>query len=363
MVLHKKVKSILKLGVFFLAYNIATLGGLNGWASPFYRVKQEYGIIYTEVDGDRKIDDKVGYHWRFWGLPNNWIFNTKELSKRVEYIFLDDKNFPHEMQAKDFLKFQGRGVWTYRIVNLEKFGIKMGKDALNMLKQELDGIAKPAIQSKGIEEIVTNMEQINNEVNSSQNIKKLEQKYGIEIISFALTHATYPKEMNEKTAQAKAIRIMAEAEKEAAVNRGEAWKTLGDADEYRLKNLTRGSGVESEEGKRQALETLGLLKLAEVLRVREGENTYIFTDNGKVPNLTLPSKEKTMGVDGKEKEKEKPIVPYYKKDKATGWFIDPATGFLIDPETGKLIAPNTLKDATGTSEQIESETNTRNDNM
>lgn len=345
MVLHKKIKYALQVGALFLAYNLVGLGGLEGWGTPFYRVKQEYGIVATEIDGTRRADEKVGWHFRFKWLPNNWVYDTKEFSKRVEFIYLDGKAFEHEMQAADFLKFQGRGVWTYKITDLEKFGVKMGDNALGMLKQELDGLAKPVIQSKGIEEIVTDMEEINKLVNASPRIKDIEKKYGIKILSFALTHATYPKEMNEKTVQAKGIKIIAEATKEAAVNRAEAWMTLGDADEYRLDKLTKGAGVESEEGRRQALETLGLLKLAEVLRVREGENTYIFMDNGQMPNLTLPDKKRSIKVSNERPVSRRKIVEYYKKDSETGWFIDPATEFLIHPDTGQLMDPRFVRDS------------------
>ncbi|RMD58833.1 hypothetical protein D6821_02590, partial [Candidatus Parcubacteria bacterium] len=115
------------------------------------------------------------------------------------------------MQAADQIKFLGAGVWTYRVVDLEKFGIEMGDDALAMLTAELNGVAKPIIQSRSIEDIVTKLDQIQAAVMASPETKNIENRYGIEIISFKMTDASYPQEMNEKSAEAKGIRIRAQA--------------------------------------------------------------------------------------------------------------------------------------------------------
>lgn len=290
----KKFMSYAKWSAVIAAWNLIGLGAFGGASTPFYRVKQEHARVLTHIDGSRTIDDKVGVHFRFNSInPTKWVFTTKEYSQRVEYLHLDNDPKPHTMQAADKLTFQGAGVWTYRVVDLEKYGIKMGNKAQEMLTEQLNGIAKAKIQSKNIEAIVTKIDTINQEIMNSKEIKELENKYGIDIQSFNLKHATYPKEMNEKAAEAKGIKIKAEAIKNAAEDLAKAKETLAAANKKYLQELIDGSGVQTEEGRKKALEILDHLNMYEMLEKRPaGENTYIFTPSGSAPNMTLPSKDK-----------------------------------------------------------------------
>jgi len=339
----KLIRRSIKWGAGILAWSMIGIGAWGGAGTPFYRVKQEYARVLTEIDGDRRIEADVGIHCRITSLsPSNWIVSTKEFSKRVEYIHLDKNPYPHEMQAADKIKFQGAGVWTYKITDLEKFGIKMGAKALEMLTVELNGIAKAKVQSHDVEYIVTKIDKINEEINQCIDIRALEEKYGVDIISFRLTHATYPKEMNEKTAEAKGIKIKAEAVKEAADSIASAKKTIADANRIQLEKLIEGSGVKTEEGRKKALDVVDRLNLYDVLKERPpGENTYIFSEGDNTPNLTLPSKGegKTNLRNQEGTQKEKGYEPY-KRDPETGHFIDPDTGYLIDPFSGLLTDPN-----------------------
>jgi len=173
----KKFMSYAKWSAVIAAWNLIGLGAFGGASTPFYRVKQEHARVLTHIDGSRTIDDKVGVHFRFNSInPTKWVFTTKEYSQRVEYLHLDNDPKPHTMQAADKLTFQGAGVWTYRVVDLEKYGIKMGNKAQEMLTEQLNGIAKAKIQSKNIEAIVTKIDTINQEIMNSKEIKELENK-------------------------------------------------------------------------------------------------------------------------------------------------------------------------------------------
>lgn len=289
----KKAKLIRRMKWFWLIFalwNIWGIGAWSGWGTLFFRVKQEYACVFTRVNGERQIEDKVGIHFRFWSFsPGSWIFNTREVSQRMEFIYLDNNPEPHEMQAADKIKFQGAGVWTYKIVDLYKFGVQMGDKALEMLNAELNGIAKAIIQAHSIEEIVAKIEKINEKVNGCKDIVKIETKYGIKIDSFRLTHATYPKEMNEKTAEAKNVKIMAESVREAANDFAKAKERLAIANKFYLQKLIEGSGVNTEEGRKKALDVLKDINLYEMLEKRPaGGIIYVLPQSGG-PNLTLPS--------------------------------------------------------------------------
>lgn len=279
-------KRFIVVCLIWCIFSIAFFGCI---LTPFYRVKEFYGIVSTQFDGKRWADKSVGIHSRAkeWN-PLKWVKSAEEYSLRTEYIYLDDNLNPHEMQAADKIKFQGAGVWTYRIENLEKFGIQMGDRALQMLTAELNGIAKEKIQAKDVEFIVTRIGDINREINECRDIKNIENKYGVTIESFRLTHATYPSEMNQGTADAKRIKIMAEAAKEAAKNIKEARVIRAEADKIQLEKLIEGSGVQSEEGRKKALETLRNLDFYEMLKERSSHETIYVVPHGETPNLTLP---------------------------------------------------------------------------
>lgn len=278
--------------ISFLLLNIFCIG-VWGSGPLFYIVKQQYGRVITRYNGTREIRTDAGVYfklwsskpWKFW----TWVWSTEEFSMRDEFIYLDNDPKPHEMQAFDQVKFYGAGAWMFRVVDLYKFGILMREKPLEMLTAQLNGIAKEKIQSNTVETNVTNMGYINSCVYESTSVKKLEDKYGVDISSFQMTHAAYPPELNEGTAAAKKIKIISEAVKDAAPNIASSKETLAKADEYRLKQLIAGSGVTTEEGRQKALDTLRDLTFFEMLKEKAVGDTIFAIPYGSAPNITLPS--------------------------------------------------------------------------
>lgn len=286
----------------FLGLNIASIAWLDGWGTLFYRVTQEYGMVLTSLDGNRSVETNAGLHFRICSLnPLKWFYSAQKHSMRLEYIFLDNDPNPHEMQTADKLKFFGAGVWTLKIVDLYKFGVQTSRGAREMLTANLNGIAKPVIQSCTVEENVTQIEKINAKINSCKEIPFIENQYGVKIVSFRMMHATYTKELNEKTAQAKGIKIVGEATKEAAKDFAQATRTRFGALRDALKDLIAGSGVTTEEGKLKALETLQDLALYETLEKRPAGETVYVIPRGSVPAMVLPAPAKTEHKSGVSK--------------------------------------------------------------
>lgn len=263
--------------------------------TPLYRVKEYYGAVITQIDGGRWTDKNVGIHSRInsWN-PLKWAIGAESYSLRIEYIFLDNEPNPHEMQAADKIKFKGAGVWTYTIEDLEKFGIKMGENPVKNLTANLNGIAKAKIQSFDVEINVTKIDYINQQVEDCVDKKTLENEYGVKIKSFRMIHATYPDEMNQATADAKRIKIMAEASKTAATDLLTARSIRAEADKIQLIKLLEGSGVKSEEGRKKVLDTLRNLDFYEMLKERSSHETIYVIPHGEVTHFTLPdSNQKT----------------------------------------------------------------------
>ncbi len=307
--LKKLTKKIVYGTLAFGGWSILSLSLWDGFATPWYRVKTQHSVVITEVDGEKRIKDNPGIHLRIdsWD-PRNWVASVKEFSKRVEYINLDGNPQPHEMQAADKIKFQGSGVWTYQVIDLNKFGIEMGEEVKQMLARELNGIAKAKIQNHNIETIVTKLDMINKEVVESNDVKNIEKKYGIKIHSFKMTHAMYPHEMNEKTAQAKGEKILAEAWKQAANDKAAAINILSAAYGKYLEELKKGAGVETEAGKQKVLEILANLELYRMLGKRPPGDTFVIMpgNNGKNPTVTLPNPKKNKKKDNSVKQRNYP---------------------------------------------------------
>ncbi|MBU4501217.1 MAG: SPFH domain-containing protein [Nanoarchaeota archaeon] len=296
----RKIQTYGKIAAGLAVWTMISLGALGGAATPFYRVKQEHGVVLTHFDGSRTIDADVGVHSRITSInPTKWVFTTREESMRVEYIHLDNDPRPHTMQAADKLTFQGSGVWTYEVDDLNKYGIKMGNKALLMLTEELNGIARAKIQSHPIEEIVTNLDAINKEIIESNDIQEIEGKYGIDILSFRMKHATYPSEMNEKAAKAKGVKIEAEAFDYAAGKIASGKKKISAADRQVLEDYINGSGIQTEEGRMKALEVMRDKNLYDMLKDKQGDTVYVIPHGNGSPNMTLPGKGIKSKVDAK----------------------------------------------------------------
>lgn len=288
----RKFRTYVKIGAAVAIWTVVSLGAFEGAGTPFYRVKEQYAVVLKHVGGPKTIDNKVGVHWRISSInPAKWVFQTKSESMRVEYIDLDNNPEPHTMQAADNLTFQGAGLWTYKIVDLKKYGINMRENALSMLTKELNGVAKDKIQSHPIEEIVTNLGVINKEIIKSNDVKDIEDKYGIDIISFRMNHATYPQEMNEKAAKAKGTRIEAEAFDYAAGKIASGKKKISSADNQVLVDYINGSGVQTEEGRIKALEVMRDKNLYDMLKDKQGDTVFVIPHGNGAPNMTLPGKE------------------------------------------------------------------------
>ena len=294
----KKGKKTVVIGAGILAWTLLSVGAFKGIGTPFYRIKQQYAAVITEIDGEKKVEERVGIHSRLNSFnPFNWVFSTKDFSMRIEYIsypLQENSNIQTKtlledtIQAADKITFPGSWVWTYRIKNLEKFGIEMGVDAKKMLEKELESVAKAVIQSRNIEDIVTKIDDVNSLVYNCNDVNLIENKYGIEIMSFKLTKARYPTEMNERTAKAKGMKIEAEAYRIASEDYAQGFRTRAEANEYTVERLIEGSGVKTERGREKALDTVALFRLYEMLKDRQG-GTIVLHPYGTVPNMTLPA--------------------------------------------------------------------------
>ncbi|MCK5043687.1 hypothetical protein KAR52_01630 [Candidatus Pacearchaeota archaeon] len=293
----KKGKKTVVIGAGILAWTLLSVGAFKGIGTPFYRIKQQYAAVITEVDGEKKVEERVGIHSRLKSFnPFDWVFSTKDFSMRMEYIsyppqennFQSNNVLEDTIQAADKITFPGSWVWTYRIQNLEKFGIEMGVDAKKMLEKELESVAKAVIQSRNIEDIVTQINEVNSLVYNCNDVNLIEKKYGVEIMSFKLTKARYPTEMNERTAKAKGMKIEAEAYRMASEDYAQGFRTRAEANEYTVERLIEGSGVSTERGREKALDTVALFRLYEMLKDRQG-GTIVLHPYGTVPNMTLPA--------------------------------------------------------------------------
>lgn len=290
----KFIKQVKNSIILLAIWSVISIAFWDGAGSPFYRVKEMYGMVVTQFDGERYANTEQGIYFRFASInPMKWVFSTEKCSMRSESLHLDDDPNPHAMQAADRIRFMGSGMFRYRKDDLYKFGVNMGKsikDAEAMLARELNSMAKSVIQNRTLKENITEIEETCRLVLESKDRKNLEEKYGIEIEAFKMTSATYPDELSIKAAEAKGLKIMGEAANKAAGDFKEAKTTRADADKYHLEQLILGSGVTTEEGRKKALDTVQNMDLYEMLR-QQPRSLMVIPHGSGAPNLTLPNQD------------------------------------------------------------------------
>ena len=120
--------------------------------------------------------------------------------------------------------------------------------------------------------------------------------------------------LRNKTAEAKSIKIISEALKEAAGNISTSRKTLAEADKYLLEQLISGSGIVTEEGKKKALEILKDLLLYEMLEKKPAGDTIYVIPRGSEQNLTLPAPSRPSK--DKNDAKNEPVYPSYQQNQS-----------------------------------------------
>ena len=198
------VKKILRRTVAFITIVVLvySLVALVYATKTIYKVKMNYAVVLERFGGVRQAITDVGWHIR---LP----FFTRieqEVPLMNQRLFLGGQLEPMRMISKGNVALWTSGVLTYRIRDLRTWAIE-NLQPMDLLQGDYDGIVKDLLQSQPVNDLISDREKIKELIFTALKSRPinvggptLEQKYGIEVVSFVLKETRFGDKLVEATA-------------------------------------------------------------------------------------------------------------------------------------------------------------------
>jgi len=210
------VKTVLRR-TFALVTLVSLVYGLTAvvYATrTIFKVKMNYAVVLERFGGRREAVTRIGWHVR---LPY-FTRIEQEVSLMNQRLFLNGVIEPMRIISKSNVALWTSAVLTYRIRNLNTWAIE-NLDPLDLLQGDYDGIVKDILQAQHVNELVSNRETIKEKIFKALKSRPineggptLEQKYGIEVVSFVLKETRFGDKLVEATEEKKRRELIAEAE-------------------------------------------------------------------------------------------------------------------------------------------------------
>ena len=206
------------LAVLLIGGILYGLAALVYATKTIYKVKMNYAVVLEKFGGKREAVTGVGWHVR---LP----FFTRieqEVSLMNQMLFLAGSIDPMRIISKENVALWTSAVLTYRIRDLRVWAIE-NLEAMNILQGDYDGIVKDIFQAQPVDNLVSKREKIKEEIFAALKSRPineggptLEEKFGIEIVSFVLKETRFGDKLVAATEEKKRRELIAEAENYAA---------------------------------------------------------------------------------------------------------------------------------------------------
>ena len=178
-----------------------------------FKVKKNYAIVLERFGGQREAVTDIGWHAR---LPY-FTRIEQEVPLMNQRLSLGGQLEPMRIISKGNVALWTSGVLTYRIRNLKTWAIE-NLDPLSILQGDYDGIVKDIMRAEPVDKLISDRQQVKEKIFKalkSQPINEggpsLEEKYGIEIISFVLKETRFGDKLVEATEEKKRRELIAEA--------------------------------------------------------------------------------------------------------------------------------------------------------
>jgi regulator of protease activity HflC (stomatin/prohibitin superfamily) len=258
----------------------------------FFKVKMNYAVVLEKLGGKRQAVTDIGWHVR---LP---IFTRieQEVTLMNQIMHLGGTTQPMRIISKENVALWTSALLTYRIRNLEIWAIE-NLDPMNLLQGDYDGIVKDMLQSEPVNLLISSRQQVKEKIFKalkSQPINEggptLEQKYGIEIISFVLKETRFGDKLVEASEEKKRRELIAEAENYAADQEASRIKKLYAAYLESIKSLQQEIGRADGATDTALLQFLNQQKWAAAYEKNQtGQNTVVIQNTeSSSPPITLP---------------------------------------------------------------------------
>jgi regulator of protease activity HflC (stomatin/prohibitin superfamily) len=288
------VKTVLRrtLGLATLAGLIYGFVALVYATQTIYKVKLNYAVVLERLGGHREAVTDVGWHLR----PPFFTRIEQVVPLMNQRLFLGAQEEPMRIISRENVALWTSGVLTYRIRDLSTWAIE-NLDPLGLLQADYDGIAKDILQAQEVNRLVSDRERIKEEIYRALKNRPineggptLEQKYGIEVVSFVLKETRFGDKLVEATEEKKRRELIAEAENYAADQEASRIDKLYKAYTTSIRELQQTVGRSDGTTDVALLEFLVQQKWAAAYEKNQtGQNTMVIQNTQGAPNLTLPS--------------------------------------------------------------------------
>ncbi len=256
-----------------------------------FKVKMNYAVVLEKLGGKRQAVTDIGWHVR---LP----FFTKieqEVTLMNQTLFLGGSNEPMRIISKENVALWTSALLTYRITDLRTWAIENLKPMI-LLQGDYDGIVKDIMQAEPVDKLISDRQQVKEKIFKalkSQPINEggpsLEEKYGIEIISFVLKETRFGDKLVEATEEKKRRELIAEAENYAADQEASRIRKLYAAYLEGISSLQKEIGKPDGSTDTSLLQFLVQQKWASAYEKNQtGQNTVVIQNTDKIPPITLP---------------------------------------------------------------------------
>lgn len=256
-----------------------------------FKVKMNYAVVLERLGGDRRAVTDVGWHVR---LP---LFTRieQEVTLMNQTLFLGGSSEPMRIITRENVTLWISALLTYRIRSLDIWAIE-NLHPMTLLQGDYDGLVKDLLQSETVSALISDREQVKELIFKSlkshpinEGGPTLEQKYGIEVISFVLKETRFGDKLVEASEEKKRRELIAEAENYAA-----------DQEASRIRKLYAAyldgiSLLQKEVGRADGSTDTALLKFlvqqkwaAAYEKNQTGQNTVVIQNTDTVPAVTLP---------------------------------------------------------------------------
>ncbi len=270
----------------FLYYGVALVYATK----TIYKVRRNYAVILEDLSGERRVVKKVGWHGR---LP---FFTRLELEVPLmnQELYLKGKPEPQRIMSQGNVALWTSAMLTFRIEDLERWGVE-NKTPQTLLQNDVDGIVMDVMQSRTVDQLISEREVIKEEIYRALKRRPineggptLEQKYGIDVVSFVLRDTRFGDKLAEASEEKKRRELIAEAENYAANLEASRTRTLYAAYRDAIRDFRQELGLEASSD-RYIFEFLNQQKWATAYEKNQhGQNTFVLNSGSGQPPVVLP---------------------------------------------------------------------------
>lgn len=301
-----RVLRYIVLTSLFLGLAYGVIAGIYA-TKTIFKVKMNYAVVLERLGGRRDAVTDIGWHIR---LP---VFTRieQEVTLMNQRMFLGGRVEPMRIISQENVALWTSGLLTYRIRDLNQWAIE-NLDPMTLLQGDYDGIVKDILQAQPVNKLISDREHIKEKIFRALKSRpineggpSLEQKYGIEVVSFVLRDTRFGDKLAEASEEKKRRQLIAEAENYAADQEASRIKKLYAAYLDGISALQKGIGRSDGSTDEALLQFLVQQKWADAYEKNQtGQNTVVLQSGGESTPITLPLPA-VAKVEEKDKEEKK----------------------------------------------------------